>query len=137
MGMIGMAFGLGFILGPAIGGSSKRRLGGGGHLRIEFRAGVFYIEEKPAPPIRTRRLRAPNSRNGAIPSQFPNSAAHHTVLSGHPDLTCFESTLPLLMDENFHYDRKHFGYLFAYCGTGWRVIQGGPSGGGQNVREEK
>ena len=38
--------------------------------------------------------------------------------------TCFESTLPLLLDDVFHYDEKRTSYLFAYCGLMGALIQG-------------
>ena len=49
--------------------------------------------------------------------------------------TCFETTLGLLISENFHLDIKHdhhakeiVGYLFAYCGIVGAGLQGGASG---------
>jgi len=42
--------------------------------------------------------------------------------------TCFRAPCRLLMDKNFHYDEKHIGYLFAYCGVMAAFIQGGAIG---------
>ena len=46
MGLIGMAFGLGFIFGPAIGGLSLKHLGGGS-VRRQLCARVFDPDGKP------------------------------------------------------------------------------------------
>jgi DHA1 family tetracycline resistance protein-like MFS transporter len=49
--------------------------------------------------------------------------------------TCFETTLGLLISENFHLDVQHdqhakaiVGYLFAYCGIIGALVQGGAIG---------
>jgi hypothetical protein len=42
--------------------------------------------------------------------------------------TCFETTLGLLVDRNFRFDKTHVGYLFAYCGIVGATVQGGAIG---------
>jgi predicted MFS family arabinose efflux permease len=37
---------------------------------------------------------------------------------------CFESTLPLLLDDVLHYDEEHTSYVFTYCGVMGALIQG-------------
>ncbi len=135
MGLIGMAFGLGFILGPAISGftAGKFGLSGPGWVAAalcaaNFLLGCFILVES----------RRPNS--GHVPSRPKWEQWVHTFRQ--PKLavlislffcatfcfTCFESTLPLLLDKRFQYDEKHVGYLFAFCGLVAALVQGGAIG---------
>ena len=135
MGLIGMAFGLGFILGPALGALSAAKFGlaGPGWVAAAFCGGnfilgLFILQESWKP---TSEHAAPRPRW---------EQCRHTLR--HPKLgkligifflatfcfTCFESTFSLLLDKNLHYDQKHVGYLFAYCGIIAAFIQGGAIG---------
>ena len=135
MGLIGMAFGLGFIFGPAIGSFSAIHIGiagpgwvAAGFCAANFVLGWFILGES----------RKPNSEHVTARPKFAQWA--HTL--HHPKLglligifflatfcfTCFESTFPLLMKYNFHFgdkDHRKVGYLFTYCGIIAAVIQGG------------
>lgn len=135
MGMIGMAFGLGFILGPAIGAFSAARFGlaGPGWVAATFCAGNFLLGCFIL--VESRR---PNSEH--VPARPKLEQWQHTLRQPKLGLliglfflatfcfTCFESTLPLLLDKRFGYDEKHVGYLFAYCGIISVFIQGGAIG---------
>ena len=136
MGLIGMAFGLGFIFGPAIGGLSYQYLGNtgpgwmaAGMCAANFVLAFFILTEslKPASAPVTQRphldqwahtLRQP--RIGVLVSVFFLATFC---------FSCFESTLPLLVSDNFHLDLKTSGstiaYLFVYCGLIGAVVQGG------------
>jgi MFS family permease len=139
MGLIGMAFGLGFIFGPAIGGLSLQYLGNtgpgwmaAGMCAANFVLAFFILTEslKPASEPITQRphlaqwahtLRQP--RIGLLVSVFFLATFC---------FSCFESTLPLLVSDNFHLDVRQdetsastVAYLFVYCGLIGAVVQGG------------
>ena len=142
MGLIGMAFGLGFIFGPAIGGLSLQHLGntGPGIIAAALCAGNFLLAL-----FVLSESRKPNSEPVA---QRPHlDQWRHTLLQ--PKIgtlvvvfflatfcfSCFESTLPLVVSDNFHLDIRRdetsattIAYLFVFCGIIGAAIQGGAIG---------
>ena len=142
MGLIGMAFGLGFILGPFIGAESLRHLGdtGPGWVAAALCAGNFLL----ALFILTESHR-PDSAQAAPRPHLDQWA--HTLREPKVGFlvmvfflstfcfSCFESTLPLLVGANFHLDfvrdatsASTIGYLFVYCGLIGALVQGGAIG---------
>jgi len=142
MGLIGMAFGLGFIFGPIIGGISLKHLGhsGPGWIAAGLCAANFLLAL-----FILRESRQPTSEHVA-PRPRLNQWAHTL---GKPQLgllvgvfflatfcfSCFESTLPLLVSDNFKIDLQNDEasastviYLFAYCGIISAFVQGGAIG---------
>lgn len=138
MGLIGMAFGLGFIFGPVLGGVSLKwwGLSGPGWLAatlcsLNFLLALFILAESRRPgtaPVEVRphwaqylhTLRTP--RVGLLVMVF--------FLATFA-FSCFESTLPLVVSDNFALDLTHDGraaatvvYLFAYCGILGALLQG-------------
>jgi multidrug resistance protein len=143
MGLIGMAFGLGFIFGPAIGGLSLKFFGNTGpgftaaiFCATNFLLALFILAESRQPasdPVPTRPHLA----------QWKHTLAHPKIglLIGVFFLatfcfSCFESTLPLLVSDNFHLDIARDAakpattviYLFVFCGLIGAFIQGGAIG---------
>jgi MFS transporter, DHA1 family, tetracycline resistance protein len=142
MGLLGMAFGLGFIFGPAIGGVSLRYLGSSGPGWIaaglcaaNFLLALFILTES----------RQPGSLHAGERPHLDQWL--HTL--GLPKIgllvivfflatfcfSCFESTLPLVVGDNFHLDFKKdpasastVTYLFVYCGLVGAFVQGGAIG---------
>lgn len=142
MGLIGMAFGLGFIFGPVIGGLSWKHLGNSGPgwvaailCTANFLLALFILRES----------RQPTSEQ-VVPRPRLNQWAHTL---GKPRIgllvgvfflatfcfSCFESTLPLLVSDNFQLDIQSDEasastviYLFAYCGIISAFVQGGAIG---------
>jgi DHA1 family tetracycline resistance protein-like MFS transporter len=135
MGMIGMAFGLGFILGPALSAFSASAFGlsgpgwvAAGLCTANFLLGCFILKESRQPTSELAAAR-PKLEQWLHTLRQPKLG----LLIGLFFLatfcfTCFESTLPLLLDKRFGYDEKHVGYLFAYCGIIAVFIQGGAIG---------
>jgi len=142
MGLIGMAFGLGFIFGPILGGLSLHRFGASGPGWVaaglclaNFLLALFILTES----------RQPSSEHVA---QRPHLDQWlHTLREPKIGLlvivfflatfcfSCFESTLPLLVSDNFHLDMTTdenaattVVYLFAYCGIIGALVQGGAIG---------
>ena len=142
MGLIGMAFGLGFIFGPAIGGISLKHIGGAGPGAIA--AGLCAANFLLALLILTESHK-PSSEHAA---QRPHVAQWiHTLSQPKIGLlvlvfflatfcfSCFESTLPLLVSDNFHIDIQRdetsastVAYLFVFCGLIGAFVQGGAIG---------
>jgi MFS family permease len=140
MGLIGMAFGLGFIFGPAIGGISLKYLGstGPGWIAAGLCAANFLLalailaesRQVSSQPVAQRphldqwlhTLREP--RIGLLVMVFFLSTFC---------FSCFESTLALVVSDNFHIDiRSHetsaastATVLFVFCGVIGAVVQGG------------
>lgn len=142
MGLIGMAFGLGFIFGPIIGGVSLKHLGASGPgwvaaglCAANFLLALFVLRESRQP---TSEHVAPRPRL----SQWTHTLGKPRIglLIGVFFLatfcfSCFESTLPLLVSDNFHIDLQNDEasastviYLFAYCGIISAFVQGGAIG---------
>ena len=135
MGLIGMAFGLGFILGPVLGSQAFKHFGLAGPgavaaaiCALNFLLGCFILPE-------TRKTEV------APPPQRPRLAQIRHVLAmkevgflvgiyflGTFAFTAFESTLPLLLDAKLRFDEEHVGYVFAFCGIMAAMVQGGGIG---------
>ncbi|HEY3931960.1 MAG TPA: MFS transporter [Verrucomicrobiae bacterium] len=136
MGLIGMAFGLGFIFGPAIGAFAieifKTKEAPGFVAAIfcaaNFILGWFILGES----------RKPNSEHVVARPKLNQWA--HTLTQPKLGLlicvfffatfcfTCFESTFPLLARHEFGFGEKGFnnriGYLFTYAGFIAALVQG-------------
>ena len=141
MGLIGMAFGLGFIFGPIIGGLAAKHLGasGPGYVAASFCAANFFLA--------LARLQESRQPGSAPASQRPRFAQWTHVLQ-QPTVgslivifflatfcfTCFETTLGLMVGANFGLDLKSgkdagtVTALFAFCGIVGAFVQGGPVG---------
>lgn len=142
MGLLGMAFGLGFIFGPALGGIGLSRLGssGPGWIAAGLCAANFilawFILTESRTPGASQAIERPHLEQWL-----------HTL--GQPKIgllvvvfflavfcfSCFESTLPLVVDANFHLNLKKdptaastVTVLFVYCGLIGAIVQGGAIG---------
>jgi DHA1 family tetracycline resistance protein-like MFS transporter len=143
MGLIGMAFGLGFIFGPALAGFSMGKWGptGPGWVAASFCALNFIFAAIRLPESLKRDAEhVPVQRRPGMDQWM------HTL--GQPKIgllvlvfflatfcfACFETTLGLLVSRNFkidfndQHDAKIVGYLFAYCGIIGALVQGGAIG---------
>lgn len=141
MGLIGMAFGLGFIFGPAIAGLCLKFMGatGPGWVAAGLCAANFLLALAILPESRTS--------DGALAPQRPRFEQWMGILK-HPQLgllvwlfflatfafSCFETTLGLLVAQNFHLNLKEpkdtdeIVLLFTYCGFIGAMVQGGAVG---------
>src|ERR1039457_1281430 len=143
MGLIGMAFGLGFIFGPAISGIALKLFGvtGPGWTAAALCAANFLL----AYSILAESLK-PSSEHVANRPRFAQWG--HTLSQPKIGLlilifflatfafTCFETTLPLLVSDNFNLgitvDETKPAMtvisLFVFCGLIGAFIQGGAIG---------
>lgn len=142
MGLIGMAFGLGFIFGPAIGGLSLKHLGptGPGWIAAGLCAANFLLASlvlpeswKPAADHAPQRPRLGQWFDTLSRPKVGLLIAVYFLATFC--FSCFETTLGLLVSDNFHLDIRQdersvsaVTYLFAYCGIIGAVIQGGAIG---------
>ncbi len=132
MALIGIAFGLGFMLGPAIGALSAELFGlsGPGWVAAAICGANFGLACAVLP-----ESRKPSSEPAPDRPKFEQWK--HTLQQ--PKLgfligifflatfcfACFESTLTLLLKKTFQYDETQVGYLFAWCGLIALFVQGG------------
>jgi MFS transporter, DHA1 family, tetracycline resistance protein len=144
MGLIGMAFGLGFIFGPAIGGFSLKHVGNSGPGWIA--AGLCAANFLLALFILTESLK-PSAELEPVPQRPHLDQWQHTLSRPRIGLlivvfflatfcfSCFESTLPLIVSDNFHLNiqadetsASTVAYLFVFCGLIGAFVQGGAIG---------
>jgi len=143
MGLIGMAFGLGFIFGPvmAVGALLWMGLPGPGWLAAGVclvnlvLATIFLGESLPRGPTPPRP--APGGRFGYWGAVLRRPLVGFLVVVYFLStfaFTCFETTLGLLVAQNFQFSRTTtdgeiaIAFLFAFCGLIGAFIQGGPIG---------
>jgi len=155
MGLIGMAFGLGFIFGPALGGISIQLFGtsGPGWVAAALCAANLLLAFWVLPETR---------QPSTAPTALRPHLAEWTETLRRPGIgllivvfflatfcfTCFETTLSLLVAHNFKLiepgthistidllNREKFAaaaatgsYLFVWCGLIGAFVQGGPLG---------
>jgi MFS family permease len=143
MGLIGMAFGLGFIFGPALGGISLMLFGhtGPGWTAAALCAANFIL----AFVILQESLKPTSEHIRSRPrlEQWTRSLAHPRIgllilifFLATFAFSCFESTLPLLVSDHFHLGiaadetrpAMTVVWLFVFCGVIGATIQGGAIG---------
>src|SRR5271154_1043070 len=134
MGLIGMAFGFGFIFGPALGAFSADFFGKQGpgwvaacFCGANFILGWFILGES----------RKPNSEH--VVARPKINQWSHTLAQPKLGLlisvfflatfcfTCFEFTFPLFLRYGFGFAKNDYrvGYLFTYAGIIAAILQGG------------
>lgn len=139
MGLIGMAFGLGFICGPMIGWLSPDSWGvpGPGWIATGMCAANFFLALLILPeswkPTSEQAAQRPRLQQWAHTMRHPKIALIIAVFFlATFCFTCFETTLGLLVSQNFGLDLvKNKGtiyFLFAYAGIVGAVVQGGAVG---------
>ncbi len=135
MGLIGVAFAVGFIVGPAVGGFlSKYGYSMPGYAAaclslIAFTLAVFKLPESLKPELRKSKTAlsyekfvAPIRDNVGRPEVArPMLVYFLGVLA----FSCMQITFPLFTYEVFHYQVMETGYLMAFIGIVVMVFQGG------------
>jgi DHA1 family tetracycline resistance protein-like MFS transporter len=142
MGLVGMAFGLGFIFGPFIGGESFTRLGitGPGWVAsclcgLNFLLALFILKESRQPGSGQAPARPHVEQWRHVLSQPRVGLLVIVFFLATFCFSCFESTLPLIVGNNFNLDltsnrgvASTVSYLFVYCGLIGAFVQGGLTG---------
>jgi len=130
MALIGVAFGLGFIFGPAIGSFSARQWGmpGPGWVAAAICAAnvlfaIFVLQESRRPDSESAVKRA---RINQWAHTFAQPTVGLLIILYFLAIFCFgafETTFGLLVTP-LGYDEKNVGYLIAYCGLITALVQG-------------
>jgi len=133
-GMLGAAFGLGFVLGPALGGML-------GHIdpRLPFwcAAGLSLLNAAYGLFVLPESL--PKERRAKFSWRKANPVGSLTLLRSHPELLglasitflsgvaheVLPSTFVLYADYRFHWDARTVGWILAGVGVCSAVVQGG------------
>jgi MFS family permease len=131
MGLIGVAFGLGFILGPPIGALSARfGLAAPGWAATilcsaNFLLACFILPESWRPTSDHVEARPRLDQWLHTLSQPKIGLLVALFFLATFGFACYETTLGLLVKRTFGYDKEHIGYLFAFGGVISAGIQGG------------
>lgn len=135
MGLIGMAFGLGFILGPALGSFSAGKFGlsgpgwlAGGICAVNFLFTAFFLVEsrKPSAEPVVHRVRFAQWAH-----TFQNRTVAFLIVTyffATFAFASFEMTIGYILRDNFGYDVQQIGYYITYCGVLSALVQGGGIG---------
>ena len=134
MGLVGMAFGLGFIFGPVLGGFSSKYFGptapgwtAATLCAINFIAAFIRLGEswQPAEHAVTQRPHLEQWIH-TLTAKRLNLLIGIFFLATF-SFTCFESTIGLLIIQNFNIDVKKsltsVSWLIAYCGVVGALVQ--------------
>ena len=128
MGLVGAAFGFGFILGPMIGGIASHYgdaipgLVATGLAIINLALATRFV---PEPTQHRDAFAPPPAPVGWRPFVVPLAAAVCSTLA----FTVLYVVLPLVAERSLGYDRRTVSYLFALTGLMTAIIQGGLVGG--------
>jgi MFS family permease len=131
MGIIGAAFGLGFVLGPAIGGVLSHHslaLPGFAAAGLAALNGVAAYFILPEPEQRTVREEAAASRFVAFFSEVGRPGIRRIIFVYFLTVLAFsamEATYALLSVHRYGIDQAHVSWLFAYIGVIVVIVQGG------------
>jgi DHA1 family tetracycline resistance protein-like MFS transporter len=135
MGLIGMAFGLGFIFGPAIGAFSVELFGrqgpgwvAAGFCTANFILGWFILGESRQPGSAKVTPRPKFTQWGHTLAQPKLGLLICVFFFATFCFTCFEATFPLLARHQLTMGEKQLnhriGYLFTYAGVIAALVQG-------------
>lgn len=135
MGLIGMAFGLGFILGPAMGSFSVKIFGGAGPgfvaagiCLLNFTLTWTILGESRRPGVPPASQRPTLAR---FADTFRRPMVGTLILIYFLAIYCFasfESTFSRLLHSRYQDADLFIGYLFTYCGVLAAAVQGGMIG---------
>jgi len=136
MGLVGAAFGLGFIIGPALGGILAPI--GGPRLvpltaaalsAVNFSLALFALPESLSPELRTGAVQSDSWLGfSELRHVWRDAPLRGLMLLFFLVMFCFsmmETTLALFCQARFGFDRRETSWLFVFVGIVLVVIQGG------------
>jgi MFS family permease len=129
MGIIGAAFGLGFVLGPALGGLlSAVSLAAPGYAAAALAAvngvAAFFVLPEPA----DRVVAAHRPRFLALVDELRRPGIRRLIVIYFVSILAFsgmEATFALVAAHRLSLDQRHVSYVFAFIGVIVVVVQGG------------
>jgi predicted MFS family arabinose efflux permease len=130
MGMIGAAFGLGFVFGPAVGGLlTQYSLSAPGMaaaaLSVANLVGAYFLLPEPAQHVTAVRQRG---RFEALLAEVRKPGIRKLLVVYFVVIFAFsamEATYAFLTQRHYGLSPKHVGYVFAYIGVIVVLVQGG------------
>jgi len=132
MGLIGAAFGLGFVFGPALGGTTASWFGESAPLYLAaalalVNAGLIFFVLPESLPIEKRGLKKEPSFPGIFHHvrrgpYFTAVATYFMLIAGFSVMT---AVFALFVSHRYGFDAAHTGYVFAMVGVIGVIIQGG------------
>ncbi len=136
MGLIGAAFGIGLIIGPAVGGLLSHISLAAPFLFAAALAAANAVALYFLLPESLKKEHREHARRASIPKTLRESAGWQlrgvltTAFFSTLAFSMLTATLALFTNKNpdFRYDATHNGYLFAYMGLIGATIQGGLMG---------
>ena len=140
MGLVGAAFGLGFVAGPAIGGVlagpdaanadfQSPAFAAAGLSFVAFAMAIFLLKESLAPELRRRTTAGPRTRYWPFMIEILRRP-HLGLLIGVSFLATvvfagMEATFAMWSERQFGWGPQQNGYLFAFVGILIAAVQGG------------
>lgn len=142
MGLIGMAFGLGFVFGPLVGAAARTLFGFAGPGSVaaalcaaNFVLAFFILTESHKPGSAEHASQRPHLDQWLHTLRLPKIGLLIDVFFlATFCFTCFETTIGLLICQKFALAEESKratqlqGYLFAYAGVVGALVQGGATG---------
>lgn len=139
MGMVGAAFGLGFIFGPAVGGLLSHGanpqmsvgLAAAGFSLLDLALASALLPESLTPELRARASAATGSRLERMAAALRHPAIGIPIVVFFLSTVAWsqlEPTAALLAQEQFGFSRPQIAYMFAYLGLLVAIVQGGFAG---------
>jgi MFS family permease len=131
MALIGAAFGIGFTIGPAIGGISvgwHRYAPGFIAAGLSVFAFVLAVFALPEPPQHRARVEKSLFDLTAVRAALATPTIPLILVlqfAATFAFAAFESTLSLLTEKQWRYDARHNGYIFTFIGLVLVLSQGG------------
>jgi multidrug resistance protein len=133
MGLVGAAFGIGFVLGPALGGILAQfgartvPLTAAGLSTLNFLIALVWLPESLPPEVRARSQAQPWIDPSGLARLWRNAPLRGLMLLFFLVTFCFslfEATLALYCQSRFRFGRAETAYLFAFVGIVLVVVQG-------------
>jgi predicted MFS family arabinose efflux permease len=135
MGLIGAAFGIGFVVGPALGGFLSLTLGAAAVpytaaalSGLNFLIALAWLPESLSREVRERSQARPWVEPGGFLRMWRNPPLRGLMLLFFLVMFCFslfEATLALYCNRLFGFDEHRTSFLFVYVGVVLAVVQGG------------
>jgi DHA1 family tetracycline resistance protein-like MFS transporter len=136
MGLVGAAFGLGFVLGPAIGGILSKY---GHHVPFLFAGALAFLNAIALylflPESINKKYRSPSrfrvNRFAELFESLSSGRFRTISIVNFLNITAFSimtTSFALYTMYRFDYDAEQNGYLFAYIGVLAVIVQGGVFG---------
>ena len=133
MGMVGAAFGLGFVIGPALGGVLSKHFGLSSPFY--FAAGLALVNAllviARLPETLTPEVRARARDKASLGEVFGSGRAGTVViallsqLAGVTGFSVMTALFAIFCEKRYNYDAAHVGYVLAYVGILGALMQGG------------